>query len=108
MFVLAIYKVTKGFPREELYGLTSQLRRASVSVPTNLAEGCGRDGDKELARFVSISLGSAFEAEYLLKLSLELAYLSPEQHQELAAQISEIKQMLTGLLKKLKAAIAEN
>jgi len=59
---LAVYKATRGFPKEELYGLTSQVRRSSVSVPSNIAEGCGRSGDAELARFLDISMGSASES----------------------------------------------
>ena len=67
---LAVYQTTAGFPREELYGLTSQLRRASSSVGANLAEGCGRNGDAEFARFCSIAMGSASELEYHLLLVL--------------------------------------
>jgi len=66
---LAIYRVTAGFPTEERYGLTSQLRRACVSIPTNIAEGCGRNSDAELARFAEIAMGSSSEVEYLLLLS---------------------------------------
>jgi four helix bundle protein len=61
---LAVYKATRGFPKEEMYGLTSQVRRASSSIPANIAEGCGRDGDAELARFFQIAMGSASELEY--------------------------------------------
>lgn len=71
---LAVYRATAAFPREEQYGLTSQLRRAAASIPTNLAEGCGRYGDAELARFVGIAAGSASEVEYLLMLARDLKY----------------------------------
>lgn len=69
---LAVYRLTASFPREELYGLTSQLRRSSSSIPANLAEGCGRNGDAELARFCSIAAGSASELEYQLLLAKDL------------------------------------
>ncbi|MCK6482508.1 MAG: four helix bundle protein [Phycisphaerae bacterium] len=69
---LHVYQVTGGFPRNELYGLTAQMRRATVSIPANLAEGCCRSGDTEFARFVQIAMGSASELEYLLLLACEL------------------------------------
>lgn len=75
---LAVYRITTGFPRAELYGLTSQLRRASSSVPANLAEGCGRNGDAEFARFCSIAMGSASELEYHLLLARELQLIQPK------------------------------
>ena len=67
---LAVYKATKDFPKEELYGSTSQIRRASMSIPTNIAEGCGRNTDAEFARFLQISMGSASETEYQLMLAM--------------------------------------
>ena len=100
---LAIYRVTKGFPRDELYGLTAQMRRSSASVPANLAEGCGRSGDAELARFCSIAIGSASELEYHLLLARDLELLGVEDYSDLAGQASEVKRMLTGLWQKLKA-----
>lgn len=74
-FVLDIYRSTSTFPRTEQFGLTSQIRRAAVSIPANLAEGCGRDTQAELARFASIALGSANELEYLLILAYDLGYI---------------------------------
>jgi four helix bundle protein len=100
---LAVYQITAKFPRQELYGLTSQLRRSSSSVPANLAEGCGRSGDAELARFCSIALGSASELEYHLLLARDLKLIRPGDHEELAQRVTEVKRMLTGLLKKLRA-----
>ncbi|HBY64683.1 MAG TPA: diversity-generating retroelement protein bAvd family protein [Solibacterales bacterium] len=100
---LAVYQTTVGFPREELYGLTSQLRRSCSSIPANLAEGCGRDGDAELARFCSIAMGSASELEYHLLLARDLKLIKAKDHAELTQCTTEIKRMLTGLIQKLKA-----
>jgi four helix bundle protein len=101
-FVLNAYGVTRDFPREELYGLTSQLRRAAVSVPTNIAEGCGRGTDSDFARFLQIAIGSACEAEYLLLLSRGLNYLSNESHDGLTNAISEVKRMLAAMLQAVR------
>jgi four helix bundle protein len=100
---LAIYRHTAGFPREELYGLTTQLRRSAASVAANLAEGCGRNGDAELARFCSIAMGSASELDYHLLLARDLKLLNAADYSELAEQTSEVKRMLTGFLQKLTA-----
>ena len=78
-----IYLVTRNFPKEEIYGLTSQLRRAALSVPTNLVEGYSRKGDRELSRFVNISLGSMAETKYLLHFAHRLGYLSDNDYEEL-------------------------
>lgn len=100
---LAIYRVTASFPREELYSLTAQLRRAASSIPANLAEGCGRDTDGEFSRYCSIALGSASELEYYLLLAKDLNLLRDGTFRDLAAQTVELKRMLCALLKKLKA-----
>lgn len=100
---LDIYKMTASFPRSEAYGLTPQIRRAAVSIPTNLAEGCGRNGDAELARFCGIAAGSASELEYQLLLARDLSLIKPEDHERLALQITEIKRMLTVFVRKLTA-----
>ncbi len=99
---LNIYRATEGLPREELYGLTSQLRRASASIPANIAEGCGRSGDTELARFLQIAMGSASELEYHLLLAHDLNFLPTPDYDRLATQTVEVKRMLTSLIKKLK------
>ena len=99
--VLAVYRSTSRFPPEERYGLTSQLRRAAVSVPSNIAEGCGREGDRDFARFLSIAGGSASEAEYQLLLARDLGYLSEERHRPLDAQINEVKRMLNSFIRTL-------
>src|SRR5213594_281895 len=92
---LAIYHITALFPREETYGLTSQIRRAASSIPSNIAEGCGRDGDAELARFCTIARGSASELEYQLLLARDLKFIPPNDYEQLAQQAIEIKRMLT-------------
>ncbi len=101
-FVLKLYRSTSAFPREEVYGLTSQIRRAALSVPSNIAEGCGRQGDPELARFCQIAMGSASEAECQLLLAHDLGYLELQEYQELNQQLSEVKRMLNGLIQKLR------
>jgi four helix bundle protein len=100
---LCIYKITRQFPKEELYGLTSQIRRASSSIPANIAEGCGRGGDTDFARFLQISMGSASELEYHLLLSKDLGFIQNNTFEKCNNDASEIKQMLTSLIKKLKA-----
>jgi four helix bundle protein len=100
---LAVYKSTAKFPKEELYGLTSQLRRSSMSTPTNIAEGCGLNTDKGFARFLQIAMGSASETEYQLLLSHDLGFLNKEQYDKLNMDITEIKRMLASLLKTLRA-----
>lgn len=98
-----IYRDTENFPHHEVYGITSQLRRACVSIPTNIAEGCGRGSDSDMKRFMQIALGSASETEYLILLATELGYLSKEQSFELSSKMVEIKQMLSALIQRLKA-----
>jgi four helix bundle protein len=98
-----VYQATGSFPREELYGLTSQLRRACSSIPANLAEGCGRQGDGDVARFCSIAAGSASELEYHLLLARDLDLITVQQHEQLSRQTTEVKRMLAALLQKLNA-----
>ncbi|MDO9510000.1 MAG: four helix bundle protein [Candidatus Magasanikbacteria bacterium] len=95
---VAIYKQTQSFPKEEIYGLTSQIRRASTSIPTNIAEGCGRGSDADFARFLQMSFGSANETEYLLLLCFELGFIAEEKYFELNLSIQEIKKMLSKLI----------
>jgi len=85
-----VYAASKALPKEELYGLTSQLRRAALSVPTNIVEGYSRKGDKELARFVDISLGSLGETAYLLHFSKDLGYISEEEYIKLEPLLNEL------------------
>ncbi|MCI0332956.1 MAG: four helix bundle protein [Planctomycetes bacterium] len=98
-WVLQVYKLTKRFPHDERFGLTSQLRRAAASIPANLAEGCGRGGSLEFSRFVQIAMGSATEAEYHVLLARDLGYLKREEYDVVGTAIVEVKRMLTSLLK---------
>jgi four helix bundle protein len=100
---LDIYKATQNFPKEEIYGLTSQMRRASSSIPANIAEGCGRSGDAELARFLRIATGSASELEYHILLAYDLKLLSNQSFSRLSDNATEVKRMLSSFLKKLTA-----
>jgi four helix bundle protein len=99
---LQIYKVTEDFPRHETYGLCSQIRRAVVSVPSNIAEGNQRDSVREYLHFVSIALGSLAEVETQLLLSAELQYVDKAKSQSLLAEIDEIGRMLRGIQKYLR------
>jgi four helix bundle protein len=98
---LAIYRETSGFPREELYGITSQMRRASASVAANIAEGYGRGRDGEFHHFLTIAAGSAVELEYFLLLSFDLKILSAGTYHDMQQQILEVQRMLSGLLRKV-------
>ncbi len=98
---LRLYHITSSYPKNERYGLISQIRRASVSIPTNIAEGCGRGSDADLARFLQIALGSASEIEYLVLLSSDLKFIEQDLSSELNSKIQEIKRMLTSFIKKL-------
>jgi len=96
-----VYLATRDFPKEETYGLTAQLRRAALSVPTNIVEGYGRQGRKELRHFVNISLGSLAETKYLLCFSSCLHYLPSEQHTELNSLTEEVGRLLWSFYKSL-------
>ena len=100
-FVLDIYSVTNMFPKVETYGLTSQLRRAAVSIPTNIVEGSSRGSDKDFARFIQISIGSASETEYLLILCYDLKYLNENEFEKLYNEVINIRKMMINLIKKL-------
>ena len=99
---LNIYQVTSNFPKEELYGLTSQIKRAAASVPANIAEGSGRGSNAELIRFLRIALGSAYELEYHLLLASDLTFIGEVDYQHVNDQIIEVKKMLTGLIQYLE------
>ncbi len=95
---LQLYKVSRSFPREEIYGLTSQLRRAAASIGANLAEGCGRQTDNEMARFVRIALGSSSELDYHLLLSRDLGLVGDEDYRHSATELTRVRKMLRSLL----------
>jgi four helix bundle protein len=99
--VLSAYKVTKSFPKE-LFNLTSQLRRAATSIPTNIAEGCGKYTQKDFAKYLQDAQGSSQEVEYLIFLSYELGYLKEDIYNELTGNVNEVKAMLISLLKKIR------
>ena len=100
---LDVYRVTASFPRVEALGLSSQIRRSAASAPSNIAEGCGRSGDAELARFCVIARGSATELEYQLLLAPDLQLLDLSLYDGLSGRTIEIKRMLTVLVRKLTA-----
>ena len=99
---LKIYQVTANFPQDEIYGLRSQIRRSCASIPTNIAEGCGRPGDADFGRFLGIAMGSASELEYLLLLSKDLNFIKESDYQVLNSEIIEIKRMLGSFITKIK------
>lgn len=100
---LAVYRATVAFPKEEQYGLKSQIRRSCASVPANIAEGCGRGTNADLARFLQIALGSASELQYHLRLAHDLSYLNPDTYKHLTWEVEDVKRMLTSFIKNLRA-----
>ncbi len=99
---LKVYESTSQFPREEMYGLTSQIRRACASIPTNIAEGSGRETPADFARFLQIAVGSTSETEYLILLAHELKYITAAQYTELMGATVQVKRMLIALLKRIR------
>ena len=99
---LNVYASTRSFPREELYGLTTQMRRASVSIGCNIAEGCCRKGDAEMGRFLQMALGSASELEYQFVLARDLQFLNPVECERLGREVIEVKKMLVALIQRLR------
>lgn len=100
---LLIYKVTNSYPDEELYGLVSQMRRSASSIPMNIAEGCGRNTQPQFARFLNIAFGSASDLEYQILLSKDLGLTDKNMSKQLISNITEIKRMLSSLLKKVSS-----
>jgi len=100
---IAVYRASRGFPNDERYGLTSQIRRSAASICANLAEGCGRSGKRDFGRFVQVALGSASELEYHLLLASNLGLLERDAYDGLDQSVTEVKRMLTGLLRRLMA-----
>ena len=103
--VLCVYPITSSFPKSEQFNLVTQINRACLSIPTNIAEGCGRETQKEFARFLYISSGSAHELEYLIMVSTELNFISKEDSKKLLKEIDEIKKMLFSLIKTIKKSL---
>ncbi|MBI3737634.1 MAG: four helix bundle protein [Chloroflexi bacterium] len=97
-----IYRLTKEFPRDETYGLTSQIRRASVSIPSNLVEGHARNTKSQFANFIDIALGSAAELETQLTISLQIGYIKQADYDKLVNELTEITRMLYGLLNRVQ------
>ena len=104
LLTLEIYKVTAAFPVEERYGLTSQLRRSAASVPSNIAEGFGRGGNTELARFLQIGMGSATEVEYQILLARDLALIPLDIYAQIDARVEEVKKMLSSLIVRVRGS----
>jgi four helix bundle protein len=100
-FSLEVYRATQTFPPDERFGLTAQLRRAAVSIASNIAEGCGRGSDKDFARFLSISAGSASESEHQILLARDLGYLPKKHYQRLNTQVNEVKRILNSFIQSL-------
>lgn len=100
---LEIYRMSSELPKHELYGITGQIRRAATSIPTNIAEGCGRKSDADFSRFIEIAFSSACELEYLLMLSKDLGYINSSTAQKITDNVVEIKRMLSSFLQKLRA-----
>ncbi|WP_366184180.1 four helix bundle protein [Flavobacterium ovatum] len=97
-----IYTSTKNFPKEEIFGLTSQLRLCAISIPSNIAEGLGRDSNNELIRFINIAVGSLFELQTQLEIAKNICYLNTEEFNNLYEDNREVERMLIAFLKKLK------
>ena len=102
-FTLDVYTLTRAYPKEELFGLTSQIRRSSSSIATNIAEGCGRGSDADFGRFLQMAMGAASESEYQILLSFDLNYIDENQYKQMNAKVTEIKRMLSSLISKTKA-----
>ena len=98
-----IYKATAAFPKEELFGLVDQLRRASISIPSNIAEGNGRHSRGEYIRYLHIARGSCYEMETQVIISKELGFLDEAQYQSLSTQIDEVGRMLNAMIQKLSS-----
>ncbi len=98
---LKIYKATQSFPKEEMFGLTSQMRRAAMSIPSNIAEGCGREINAELKRFLAIAAGSSSELQYQILLSKDLSHIGEELYRELNEEIVAIRKLIFKYSEKL-------
>ena len=102
--VTEVYLELKTFPKEELYALSSQIKRCSISIPSNIAEGYGRDGTKDYLRFLNIALSSLFELQTQLEISMNLEYLQKDRFENIYQKTREIERMLSSLIRKIKAS----
>ena len=98
---LDVYRLTKRFPKEELYGITSQMRRAAYSIPSNIVEGCGRESDADFRRFLIISQGSASELEYFIILAFDLGYVDKSEFEVVLDKVNKVRRSLNNLISKL-------
>ncbi len=105
LLTLEVYRITESFPKEEIFGLTSQIRRASSSIGINIVEGCGRGSDEDFKRFLRNASGSAFEVEYILLLSKDLNYISEDKFIELTPKAEELKIKISKLILKIEEDI---
>jgi four helix bundle protein len=105
LLTLEVYKITESFPKEEIFGLTSQIRKASSSIEINIVEGCGRGSDEDFKRFLRNASGSAFEVEYILLLSKDLNYISEDKFIELTPKAEELKMKISKLILKIEEDI---
>ena len=101
---LAVYRISKSFPKEEIFGLTSQIRRAVSSIPTNIAEGCGRTSNKDFAHFLQIAIGSATEVEYQLLLAHDINYINDDDYQTLTDETVAVRKMIIKYQSELKGS----
>lgn len=101
---LAVYRISKSFPKEEIFGLTSQMRRAVSSIPTNIAEGCGRASNKDFAHFLQIAIGSATEVEYQLLLAHDINYINDDDYQALTDETVVVRKMIIKYQSELKSS----
>ena len=99
-----LYQDTEAFPRKEMFGLTSQIRRAAASIGANLAEGCGRQSEGEFSRFIQIAMGSASELEYHLLLSRDLTFLTKSSYEKSQTQLTRVRKMLASLLQTVQSS----
>ena len=100
--VTEIYQLTNSFPKEEIYGLSSQIRRSAISIPSNIAEGYGRDGNSDYLRFLNISISSLFEIQTQLEISYNLKYINQIQFNKTNGESREIERMLSAFIRKIK------
>ncbi|MEZ6100774.1 MAG: four helix bundle protein [Pirellulaceae bacterium] len=99
---LAVYQTTKTFPKDEMFGMTSQIRRAAVSVPSNIVEGCARNSDADFLRFLDMAFGSGRQLEYQMSLATRLGYINKTESQQLDSIVNELMKVLSGLIKSLR------